>query len=77
MKSCTHCKHAQWDKTAAGRLHPSGDGKCGYVVAPLPKLPASMRWERWLDGPPKPMGGHINRHQQLRDHCTYFERGER
>lgn len=36
MKNCTHCKHAVWQKTAAGRLHPSGDGECGYEV----KLPA-------------------------------------
>lgn len=32
MKNCTNCKHAQWNKTAAGRLHPSGDGRCGYPV---------------------------------------------
>ena len=26
MKNCTDCKHALWDKTEAGRLHPKGGG---------------------------------------------------
>lgn len=76
MKNCTHCKHAQWDKTAAGRLHPSGDGKCGYEVK-MPKLPASMRWENVWGEAPRPLGGHINRRRELPYHCDFFERGER
>lgn len=73
MKNCTHCKHARWQKTEAGRLHPGGHGQCGYEVK-LPKLPASMRWGGMLNGPPRPAGGFINRRQELPDHCTYFER---
>lgn len=73
MKNCTHCKHAVWQKTAAGRLHPSGDGKCGYEVR-LPRLPASMWWPRTLYGPPKPLGGFINRRKDLPEHCAFFER---
>lgn len=76
MKNCTNCKHAQWDKTAAGRLHPSGEGRCGYQVQ-LPKLPASMWWPRPLSGAPKPSGGRINRHKDLPDHCAFFERESR
>jgi len=26
MKNCTDCKHALWDKTETGRLHPKGGG---------------------------------------------------
>ena len=30
MKNCTDCKYADWQRTAAGKLHPSGDGECTY-----------------------------------------------
>ena len=73
MKNCTHCKHARWNKTAAGRLHPSGDGECGYEVK-LPQLPQSMYW---FGARPTVLGGHVNRRTELRDHCAHFERGER
>lgn len=26
MKNCTDCKHAEWKRTASGKLHPSGAG---------------------------------------------------
>ena len=26
MKNGTDCKHALWDRTATGRLHPQGNG---------------------------------------------------
>ena len=42
MKDCTHCKHAAWNLTMRGALHPSGEGKCTYEVK-LPPLPASKR----------------------------------
>lgn len=71
MKNCTHCKHADWQRTAAGKLHPSGDGRC-MVGYRLPPLPASMYWLT----PPYVMGGHINRRKDLEEHCTYFVRGE-
>lgn len=76
MKNCTHCKHAVWQKTAAGRLHPSGAGKCGYEVK-LPKLPPSMWWSGTISGAPRPRGGQINRRIDLPEHCVFFERGER
>lgn len=74
MKNCTDCKHAQWDRTAAGRLHPSGAGRCGYEYK-VPPLPAAWRWI--LGGAPRVIGGHINRRRELDEHCPYFAREER
>jgi hypothetical protein len=42
MKNCTNCTYADWKKTAAGKLHPSGYGKCTNAVK-LPKLPSVVR----------------------------------
>lgn len=68
MTNCTHCKHAEWGETVGGRLHPSGNGRCGYLYK-LPVLPASMYW---LEAP-RPRGGHINRHKDLKDNCPHYE----
>jgi len=27
---CLDCKFADWNRTANGRLHPSGDGRCSW-----------------------------------------------
>lgn len=67
MKNCTHCKHAEWKRTAAGSLHPSGDGRCTYPWKCHP-LPACM----YFINPPIPSGGYVNRKQDLKDHCTYY-----
>ena len=71
MKNCTDCKHAEWHRTAAGKMHPSGDGRCAYPYK-VPQLPASMRWAPhiniWV------AGGQINRRKELTDHCTYYAR---
>jgi len=69
MKKCTECKYATWKTTTVGKLHPSGDGKCAYPWK-LPPLPASMYWVT----PPVPNGRHINRREELKDHCTYWAR---
>ena len=70
MKNCTHCKHAEWDRTAAGKLHPVGGGKCKYPWK-IPPLPASMHW---TFGTPLHGGGYINRKEELKEHCVYFSR---
>ena len=72
MKSCLNCKHAEWLKTAGGRLHPSGEGKCKFPYK-LPPLPTAMYWIS------KPFvgGGYINRRKELKDHCPHFAREER
>ena len=67
MKNCTHCVHANWKRTAQGRLHPSGDGRCTKEVK-HPPLPAS----KYFISPPTAFGGAINRRQELNTHCTYY-----
>ncbi len=68
MKTCTECKHANWRKTTAGKLHPSGEGKCTFRWE-LPELPVSMYWIRT----PKPSGGMISRRRYMDNHCAYWE----
>jgi len=70
MKTCIGCKYAEWDKTKAGRLHPSGDGRCKYKIV-MPVIPAAFSW-LGLGNPPHPLGGHISRRKELRDHCPCF-----
>jgi len=67
MKNCTKCKHAEWGKTQAGRLHPSGDGWCKKEIQ-IPQLPSSMYWL----AKPCFSSGHINRRKDLKDHCVYY-----
>lgn len=69
MKSCVGCKYAEWKTTTTGRLHPSGDGKCTYQYK-VPPLPGCM----YFIHDPKPIGGDINRREELMSHCPYFDR---
>ena len=69
MKNCLHCSYADWTRTEAGKLHPSGEGQCKYQFK-VPPLPASMYWL----GNPYPCGGRISRRDELKEHCTYFSR---
>lgn len=71
MKTCIGCKYAEWKKTKAGKLHPSGDGHCGFPWE-MPKLPAAMYWIGSIC--PHPSGGHINQGTMLTDSCVYFQR---
>ena len=71
MKNCTDCKHALWDKTETGRLHPKGGGQCKYPYK-VPALPQAFYW--MYRGAPEPLGGYISRHTELQDHCTYYAR---
>ncbi len=68
MKSCLYCKYAKWAKTASGRLHPSGDGRCMYPWK-MPRLPQCMYW---IGSEPYPPGGFITRKSDWKDHCVYF-----
>lgn len=70
MKSCVNCKYAEWERTKAGKLHPSGEGVCKYPWK-CPPLPASMYW-LWIREP-TPCGGSISRKNELKDDCPYFE----
>jgi hypothetical protein len=59
---CTTCRFASWDKTASGRLHPSGDGRCTWEV-PSINLPIAFYFVGSVDrhNIPQPSGGSINR----------------
>lgn len=72
MKNCTHCKYAEWDLTAAGKLHPSGTGRCAVEIK-IPPLPASMFWI----SAPYASYGHINRKKVFETDCTYFAQREK
>ena len=72
MKTCVGCKYADWKKTAAGRMHPSGEGRCTYEWK-MPPLPGSMDW---IFGQPAPVSLSISRRRALPDHCPYYVRGE-
>lgn len=54
---CRDCKFADWQRTANGRLHPSGDGRCTAPVK-IQTLPKSMYW---IGTAPTPSGGYISR----------------
>lgn len=41
VQKCVDCEFASWKKTAAGRLHPNGEGICTYVVE-FPMLPRAQ-----------------------------------
>lgn len=64
---CLNCKYAKWEVTAAGRLHPPGDGRCTWQM-PAVRLPVSM----WFFGSIAPCGGHINRKDEWRQ-CPQFQ----
>jgi hypothetical protein len=48
---CATCRFAQWDKTANGRRHPNGAGRCTYQFpdGPLPKWLRERRFQRGTD----------------------------
>lgn len=72
MKNCTDCKHAHWQKTAAGKLHPSGNGRCQWELK-LPALPTAIHW--WA-GVPRVSYGFINRRKELAVDCPQFASAE-
>ena len=69
MKQCKDCKYAEWAKTKAGKLHPTGAGRCTYDVT-LPAIPQAFYFVT------KPLigGGYIFRNEELKDHCVYYAR---
>ncbi len=59
---CLTCDRAKWNKTANGRLHPDGKGRCDWTPDPIP-TPAAWYWTSYSDirKPPHPHGGGIVR----------------
>lgn len=70
MNPCLKCRFAEWKKTAAGRLHPSGAGRCHWKMPEiaLPKSRYYIGHERVI---PPPTGGYIERNDQ--QECRAFE----
>ena len=66
---CTDCKFADWKKTAAGRLHPSGDGRCKWEL-PTVRLPVS---QYFIGGKQRSYGGHISRKDDW-EQCPQYQR---
>lgn len=78
MSSCLDCKFADWKRTAAGKLHPSGDGRCKHVWTPPPVSAAHWFYDTKSRTPPNPTWGHITRKEPFRtdgvDGCKVFQR---
>lgn len=74
MPDCTTCAYAEWDRTKAGRLHPSGDGRCtwdGWKKWVLPKAFYYVTYG-WMKVAPEPSGGCINRKNPCSD-CPCYQ----
>lgn len=69
-EDCTTCAYANWRRTEAGRLHPSGDGRCSWTFPEI-ALPKAFYWTGFGMTAPRPSGGHINRKQPHPD-CPQF-----
>ncbi len=70
MKNCKGCAWAEWRRTANGRLHPSGDGKCTYIIRVV-ALPACANGR----GTPV-ICRYINRNHEFKDHCMAYTRAD-
>ena len=80
MSTCLDCKFADWKRTAAGKLHPSGGGRCSHVWEPPPISAAYYFHGTYGRTPPKPAFGQIARRKpfttQGPDGCKVFQRKE-
>jgi hypothetical protein len=71
-RDCTTCAFANWQRTAAGKLHPSGDGRCTWKM-PGVAISKAFYWIGFGGGDsmPTPSGGHISRRSPHADCPTY------
>ena len=69
MPDCTTCAHAKWNRTQAGRLHPSGAGECTWDGWKEWALPSAFYyvWSGFTKAAPQPSGGIINRKNPYSD----------
>lgn len=70
MADCLNCRNAMWKLTAAGKLHPSGDGRCGWVWEERP-IPAAFYYVG--GGGNRPSGGYIDRKRLPAGDCPFFQ----
>lgn len=75
MSKCNDCAFAAWERTRAGKLHPSGDGRCVFPHR-TPPIPAAYCWGYYDKPAPRPVGGWINRRTRAVEFCpTYRQCG--
>jgi hypothetical protein len=67
--NCDQCAFAVWKRTSNGRLHPSKQGRCGFVWTP-PPLPKAFYF--YGTGEPRPSGGSIERGENRTNDCPCF-----
>lgn len=62
MSLCATCEFAEWERTANGRRHPNGQGRCTFVLpdSPLPRWLVERRYGRDAE--------RFTRLQQVIDH---------
>lgn len=74
VSRCLDCKHAEWLRTDAGRLHPSGQGQCSWTQT----FQVAASTDRGFDprGTPVEMhGGYIYRHGgSVIKKCAVYQR---
>ena len=67
--NCDTCQFAVWKRTSNGRLHPSKQGRCGFVWTP-PPLPKAFYF--YGTGTAKPSGGSIERGDDRMNDCPCY-----
>lgn len=74
---CEGCKHAAWNKTVNGRLHPDKSGRCTWT-ATFRIAASSMAGTSWTKrGEPIVVkGGHIWRGSEGPSACDVFQPAE-
>jgi hypothetical protein len=62
--TCANCTLAKWERTTAGRLHPSGEGRCAWT---LPEIPLARAFYSDRESLSMPFGGYVWRHKPYSD----------
>lgn len=69
MNTCLNCGYAQWQRTLANRLNPTGNGRCTWI----PHWVISKAFH-FIKGDPHSLGGGlINRKDPEQDCPTWKE----
>jgi hypothetical protein len=70
-EDCTTCQLADWRRTKAGRLHPSGEGSCSWKGWKEWKFPKAFYLVGSVGHDLRPSGGYINRRTPCTD-CSLY-----
>lgn len=71
VTQCMACVHAQWERTAAGKLHPSKSGRCAHPLATVDGVKAILPACIWHGG--SMHGGYMSRDQEDKRPCPCRE----